>query len=1016
MGAPSEILELMDRFREHAEAYRSSSYNETQVRREFVDPFFHALGWDVDNERSYAEAYKDVVHEDAIKIGGSTKAPDYSFRIGGVRKFFVETKKPSVNVKDDISPAFQLRRYAWSAKLPLSILTDFEEFAVYDCRLRPAKNDSASKGRTLYLTYDEYDEKWDDIAAIFSRDAILKGSFDKYAESNKRKRGTAEVDAAFLDEIETWRSELAKNIARRNPDLSQRELNTAVQKTIDRIVFLRICEDRGIELYGRLQSLLNGPKVYPRLCQLFEEADHRYNSGLFHFHTEKGRTEQPDQWTLKLDIDDAVLKGVIRKLYYPESPYEFSVLGADILGQVYEQFLGKVIRLTKGHQAKIEDKPEVKKAGGVYYTPTYIVDYIVQNTVGKLLDGKAPHEVAGRTEKWNTAKNLRPLTVLDPACGSGSFLIGAYQYLLDWYLRQYSENEPDRWLKGKAPKIYEVGRKATAANRNFRLTTDERKRILLDHIYGVDIDSQAVEVTKLSLLLKVLEGETQETLQRQLFAKQRALPDLAGNIKCGNSLIGPDFYQGRQMDMFDEEERLRINAFDWRAEFAEIMQSGGFDAVIGNPPWGALFSDAELEYHRVKNRKIIVRMIDSFMYFLYQSLNKVRPKGMLGMILPDVILYQKDNEKLRRFVLSENSLEAALNMGDVFEKVTRPSSILVISASTPNVTSLLQTADFTDVSKTEKPAALLDTVRFNEIDQSCFLEIPGALIVTKHSERYAVWRRILETPHIRLGDAVDAHGIQRGVSPDLKDAFLVSSNVADRCSLEKEKLRPVVTGGRHVKRYRIEHPDLFLIYTSRHDDFSALPNICAFIDEHKSSITCREVKQGKHPVYALHRPRDENIFLKPEKLLGVITEDEIVVALDDAQTFATDGLYLFGVRADIDSKFIMAVLNSRLFIFIYRLLAIESGRQVKPAILVDLPISTIDASDRKQKALHDRLVNLVRQMLSLHASRAKRKTAHERTAVERQIAATDREIDALVYELYGLSDEEIRLVEEATAR
>lgn len=127
MGAPREIIDLMDRFRKHAEAYRSSSYNETQVRREFVDPFFHALGWDVDNVRSYAEAYKDVVHEDAIKIGGSTKARDYSFRIGGVRKFFVETKKPSVNVKDDISPAFQLRRYAWSAKLPLSILTDFEE-------------------------------------------------------------------------------------------------------------------------------------------------------------------------------------------------------------------------------------------------------------------------------------------------------------------------------------------------------------------------------------------------------------------------------------------------------------------------------------------------------------------------------------------------------------------------------------------------------------------------------------------------------------------------------------------------------------------------------------------------------------------------------------------------------------------------------------------------------------------------------------------------------------------------
>ncbi len=255
----------MNRFQEQYDSYRSPSYNETQLRREFIDPFFKALGWDVDNEQGYAEAYKDVIHEDSIKIGGSTKAPDYSFRIGGVRKFFVETKKPGVNIGQDVSPAFQLRRYAWSAKLPLSILTDFEDFAVYDCRVRPEKNDKASTARTLYLNYEQYDEHWDEIASIFSRDAILKGSFDRYAESTKKKRGTAEVDDAFLKEIEQWRSDLARNLALRNPELSQREINFAVQKTIDRIIFLRICEDRGIEAYGELQSLPNGPKVYARL-------------------------------------------------------------------------------------------------------------------------------------------------------------------------------------------------------------------------------------------------------------------------------------------------------------------------------------------------------------------------------------------------------------------------------------------------------------------------------------------------------------------------------------------------------------------------------------------------------------------------------------------------------------------------------------------------------------------------------------------------------------------------------
>ena len=152
MTAPKEILELIERFDNNREAYRSGTYNETQLRREFVDPFFGILVWDVNNEKGYAEAYKDVIHEDSIKVGGVTKAPDYCFRIGGVRKFFIETKKPSVNLKDDISPAFQLRRYAWSAKLSLSILTDFEELAVYDCRVKPNKTDKASTARIMYMS------------------------------------------------------------------------------------------------------------------------------------------------------------------------------------------------------------------------------------------------------------------------------------------------------------------------------------------------------------------------------------------------------------------------------------------------------------------------------------------------------------------------------------------------------------------------------------------------------------------------------------------------------------------------------------------------------------------------------------------------------------------------------------------------------------------------------------------------------------------------------------------------
>ena len=198
MAIPDEILRLVETFNRNIDAYKSGSYNETQVRREFIDPFFESLGWDINNRQGHAEAYKDVIHEDAIKIGDSTKAPDYCFRIGGTRKFFVEAKKPSVNIKDDIAPAFQLRRYAWSSKLPLSIVTDFEEFAVYDCRIKPVKTDKASVARVKYFNFSEYPDRWDEIVSIFSHDAILKGSFDKYAQSRTKRERITSIDITQL--------------------------------------------------------------------------------------------------------------------------------------------------------------------------------------------------------------------------------------------------------------------------------------------------------------------------------------------------------------------------------------------------------------------------------------------------------------------------------------------------------------------------------------------------------------------------------------------------------------------------------------------------------------------------------------------------------------------------------------------------------------------------------------------------------------------------------------------------
>ncbi|MCK4343640.1 MAG: N-6 DNA methylase, partial [Bacteroidales bacterium] len=749
--------------------------------------------------------------------------------------------------------------------------------------------------------------------------------------------------------------------------------------------------------------------LYKNLFELFHIADEKYNSGLFDF--------KQDTITANLIIDNKVIKNIVQELYYPLSPFEFSVFPADILGSVYEQFLGKTIRLTKAHHAKIEEKPEVRKSGGVYYTPKYIVDYIVENTIGKLL--KSPLEGG---KGGVTPKQIEKIKICDPACGSGSFLIGAYQYLLDWHLKYYTDlpalklrqagNPPKKLarssLKGGG------GKKDNPVTPDSNLTTAEKKRILLNNIYGVDIDPQAVEVTKLNLLLKALEGETQASISKQLtFFNERVLPNLGDNIKCGNSLIGNDFYDN-QLDLFPEQLK-KINAFDWENGFPEIFKQGGFDAVIGNPPWGADFTEEELDYLRLNNQRIIVRMIDSFMYFVYKGSQLLNKQGSLGFILPDVILYQEDNRKLRKYLIENFKLRFIINSGDVFEGVKRPSSILIFD-SKKDLKNKISIADISKVHKTEKHNSLSEKNNFSSIYQNKILEIPSVLFVTSNPKDYTLLSKIKKIQHKSLVDFVDEDGIQRGVSPDLKEAFLVDKGTIKRYNLEQTKIRPVLTGGRQVKRYYVNYQDTYLIYTTRNDNFSELPNICRYIDQFKDDITCKEVKQKKHPLYSLHRPRKELIFLKPQKLVGVITEDEIVVSIDENKYYATDGLYLFGVRNEIDIRYITAILNSKLFVFVYRLLALEKGRmlaQVKLTVLNKLPIRTIKKDNPEEKRAHDNIIKLVDNLLMLNKDLQNTKLETQRQQIQRAIQHAENRIDQLVYELYGLSEEEIKIVEDS---
>lgn len=343
--APATIQKLVETFEQNLNDYRTHK-NETELRREFLDKFFTALGWDVDNLQGAREADKEVAHEFSVEIEGQQKKADYAFRIkrdSSIAEkfdFLVEAKKPSVKIESSVDAAFQIRRYGWSAKLPINILTDFEHFAVYDCRVKPKYGEKAVLNRHTLIHYKDYLERWDEIVSLFSREAVRDGSLTEYVKSIKDKRGTADVDDDFLQEIERWREVLAKNVASRNEWIDLSGLNYAVQMIIDRIIFLRICEERSIEPENQLQNIAtplvppifaegkkisktlndeNGGMVYKELCSLFKRADTKYNSGLFHFSKEAGEASRADDLTLRLDIDDKTLKDIILNLYYPKS-------------------------------------------------------------------------------------------------------------------------------------------------------------------------------------------------------------------------------------------------------------------------------------------------------------------------------------------------------------------------------------------------------------------------------------------------------------------------------------------------------------------------------------------------------------------------------------------------------------------------------------------------------------------------------------------------------------------------
>jgi type I restriction-modification system DNA methylase subunit len=988
---------LIHKFETDKPFYLSKEYSEAQARIDFITPFFKALGWDVENEGGLPHHAREVVVEAAEDTGGR---PDYSFRVAGQTKFFVEAKAPSEEL-DATRHIVQAKSYPWNTKQVFFVaLTDFEEFRFYDASIRPDER-KPDEGLLLKLKYTDYLANVERLQE-FSRERVAAGSLEAWLPRDRRtQRLRIPVDEAFLDEMTGWREELAKNVYKNNPGLTAKQLNEVVQRLLDRIVFIRIAEDRRVIEKNQLRDAIEEWKarggkfhIFDWLNDLFHRINEDFNGEIFKPHLSE-----------QIKIDSGVLARIIERLYTPKSPYRFDVIGVELLGSIYERYLGKTIRPT-AKQVRVEEKPEVRKAGGVYYTPKYIVDYIVKNTVGKLIEGKSP-------------KQIEKIRILDPACGSGSFLIGAFQCLIDHHIQWYLKH-PEQQVRHAHPSLDFMRDVSPGPQGGHHLSVYRKVRILKNNLFGVDIDPQAVEITMMSLYLKALEGE-----RSQLPPKQHILPELKNNIICGNSLIGPDIYD--QGALFADAERDRINALQWNSEtagFGRIMKEGGFDCVIGNPPYVRIqtlqeFSPIEADYLRRRYISASSGNFDIYVCFVEKGLSVLRDSGRLGFIVPSKFFQTDYGKPLRELLANKQAIESVVDFShlQVFDGPTTYTCLLFL------IRAPRQTVRYTRIEHQAKLPSLEgqpSTVPTAELSS-------GPWDFAGRGEREIFEK--MGTRSIRLIDLPSK--ISRGSSSGADDVFTVTKT--DRSGIYKSRdgqtvrLEPAALRiplyatdfGRYSFRpaanERIIFPYVVEGASSRLVDEKDLkrkfPRAFDYLRDRRSLL---ERRQQFTAWYAYSAPRSLPLHDTADLLVPLLADRGLFSEFPGGQNrfclMASGG---FSIKADetahLSPRYLLGLLNSKLlFLYLKSKSNVFRGGWITctKQYVGPLPIRLTD------KARHDRMVALVERMLDLNKKKHSGKLAASQLGrLVREIAATDREIDELVYDLYGIAADERKIID-----
>ncbi len=961
------IKRLVADFKAQEAAYLSPSYQESQVRQDFIDKFFTALGWDVTHERQ-KNPYEQEVHiENKVKMSGSSqRRADYAFFLSpNFRdpKFFVEAKKPSRNLAN-ADDYYQAIRYGWNAKTPLAILTDFEEFHILDCRFKPNIDEAMSR-KVESFHYSDYasEDKFAHVYWLISREAVAGGSIEKRAAELPKPRGKAggkglfkggyqAVDEAFLEELDEYRITLAKAFKKANERLEGEELTEAVQRTIDRLVFIRFLEDKGIEekaIVG-LKGQKSAWKAFVSLCNRYEP---KYNGLVFKSHRIlDNNTFEPSE--------DKSFAEICEELADPASPYDFDKIPISILGSIYERFLGKVVHATD-KRVKVEEKPEVRKAGGVYYTPEYIVRYIVKETVGKLIEGK-------------TAAEIAQLAFADIACGSGSFLIEVYAQLLDHHVRYYQAN-PD---KARPDDVSERDGK-------LQLTLKKKKEILLNNIYGVDIDFQATEVTQLSLYLKMLEDATMMDAHQFGLFKETILPDLKQNIVCGNSLVGRDIMDA---SLFSSVDEAKLKPMNYRDMFPAVMKRGAFDAVIGNPPYVVLSKD-ELEEslgsYLSSRYSVFQYKADLYHLFIEKALGLLREQGMLGYITPNTWYTLQFTSKLREYVLEHTKVDELLIFNHrVFGDADVDAAVCILAKCSESERRRNQKVQVRIFPKDFNVNQMIDATPI-VFDQAKWLDDPLHRFETRISGSLAHFMEKLSGLTVPLGSVVDASlGTQAYNSSKHTKEQIEKRVFHSQKQLSKEYLREL--SGGDIGRYSLQwQKGEWIKYGPWLHDYRGMEWLTG------PRILIREITaKGRHKICATYV---EETYCNYKTILNLKYADD----------------------RSFSMKYLLGLLNSSLLSFLYPLVSNKIVRDSFPRLSVadlrKLPIRRVDLAHPEDQIQHDKMVTVVEQMLQTKERLAASKTDAEKNRLELQCGSLDRQIDEAVYELYGLTEDEVKIVE-----